>query len=337
MKNSSKNLLLAIILSAIISTPFVANAASEWISTDSIGRFEYDANKDGIPDVAIDSKDVDKINDAENTNATNISNLQSKYNSLITSINTVQSQVNTISSSGTATAKDISTGRTAFIKGNLVTGTMPDNGMQDATLTPSDNSYTVKQGYSSGGKIVVNSGLPTNVISEQATNSNGNKLYYTDATAQVNKDLTKITTTTNSYPVLYLAAISGNLSAGSASWIDGILIKGTGTDNNAFYNAGYIAGQKNNNSNLKISYIYHHHTSSCLKTGTCYVTYSESQSGGKTWITEHHSSCGQAARGVDWKDGSSGYSGNYSNHTHTYQYYGCGKTDGQIESATIVY
>ena len=124
MKNKyNRNLLLAIMLTAITTSPFIANAASGWLSTDSTGRFEYDANEDGTSDVIIDSKDVDKISNAENTNAANISNLQSKYNSLITSLDTTQSQVDTISNSGTATASDIGEGLTAVVKGNLITGT----------------------------------------------------------------------------------------------------------------------------------------------------------------------------------------------------------------------
>ena len=119
----NKNLSLFLASIMMMSVPFAANAASGWLSTDSTGRFEYDENEDGIPDVAIDSKDVDKISNAENNNATNISNLQSKYNSLITSLNTAQTQVDNISSSGTANASNLDKGMTAIVKGNLITGT----------------------------------------------------------------------------------------------------------------------------------------------------------------------------------------------------------------------
>ena len=122
-KYYGKNFLIAATLTIIVSSPFIANAASEWITTSSVGRFEYDTDKDGTPDVAIDSKDVDKISNAENNNATNISNLQSKYNSLITSLNTAQTQVDNISSSGTANASNLDKGMTAIVKGNLITGT----------------------------------------------------------------------------------------------------------------------------------------------------------------------------------------------------------------------
>ena len=82
----NKNFVLAVTLTVMTISPFVVNAASRWISTDSIGRLEYDSNKNGTSDVIIDSGDVNKLSQAENTNATDINSLQSKYESLITSL-----------------------------------------------------------------------------------------------------------------------------------------------------------------------------------------------------------------------------------------------------------
>ena len=78
------------------------------------------------------------------------------------------------------------------------------------------------------------------------------------------------------------AAIADNLSAGTAAWVNGELIKGTGRDNEDFYNRGFeegnaqgyeqgykqgyaqgvVDGQQNIMSNLQITYTYHTHTGS---------------------------------------------------------------------------
>ena len=139
-KKYSNNFLIAIALTLIVSSPFIANAASEWLSTDSIGRFEYDANKDGAPDVVIDAGDIDKLSQAENTNVADINSLQSKYNSLIVSLDTAQKQVDTIANSGTATAADINQGMTAIVKGNLITGTRTLAAETPGTATASNIS-----------------------------------------------------------------------------------------------------------------------------------------------------------------------------------------------------
>ena len=59
--------------------------------------------------------------------------------------------------SATATAAQILTGQTAYVSGNKVTGTMPDNGAKTASLN-CGGSYTIPAGYHNGsGKVTANS------------------------------------------------------------------------------------------------------------------------------------------------------------------------------------
>ena len=68
----------------------------------------------------------------------------------------------------------------------------------------------------------------------QATDDEGNLLYYETEEAQANKDLFSLTTTDTGFPAYYQAANANNLSAGTAAWVDGTLIKGNGSDNAAY-------------------------------------------------------------------------------------------------------
>ena len=116
-----------IIASIILITPVIANAASPSLSPDSTGRFEYDMNNDGFPDIVLDSGDLLKISNSEDKNATDISELQSKYNTIVSSLDDAKNQLEIIATSGTATAANISKGKTAWVNGELITGTGEDN------------------------------------------------------------------------------------------------------------------------------------------------------------------------------------------------------------------
>lgn len=105
---------------------------------------------------------------------------------------------------------------------------------------------------------------------------------------------------------------------------------------NSYYNLGYSDGLAKIN-NASVSYTYHSHSDSCYATESCRATPSERVIGSKTWIGYSHSACGQAWAGIDWKEGSSGYSGNYYEYSHEYKYLVCGKNEGDIEEAVITY
>ena len=72
----------------------------------------------------------------------------------------------------------------------------------------------------------------------QALNNNGEALYYKDQAASEARDLTQTCTDDTGYPVYYQSATAANLTAGSAAYIDGKLILGTGADNDAYLDLG---------------------------------------------------------------------------------------------------
>ena len=58
----------------------------------------------------------------------------------------------------TATAAEILSGKTAYNKGNKVTGTMKNNGAVKGTISTKTGAYTVPQGYHDGsGKVQIDS------------------------------------------------------------------------------------------------------------------------------------------------------------------------------------
>lgn len=136
-------------------------------------------------------------------------------------------------------------------------------------------------------------------------------------------------------------ATENSLSAGTAAWIDGELILGTGADNEAYYNQGYIDGfNQKQNSNASVQYIYHRHSETCgPRTCTVTITYSGTfphPANPNIMIAEvhtRHSSCGRATV-TEYKTPPNVPSG--WSQTHTY-YVNCNKSEGQLEGATIVW
>lgn len=167
------------------------------------------------------------------------------------------------------------------------------------------------------------------------------------------------------------AADADKMSLGSAAWVDGALLIGTGVDNNFYYNQGYTKGWADGYDekldNIDIEYVYHVHTGSPDSGGGCYsqpinepiyktCRVSEggcegggtSDSGGDYCTCEYevtHSACGQQP----WR-GTRRHRNppHYGPATYTHEYIdgyrftgkyalGCGKTEQTIESATIVF
>lgn len=76
------------------------------------------------------------------------------------------------------------------------------------------------------------------LLRTQAKNKNGEPLFYKSKEAQNEKNLRLVTTTDTGFPVYYQPVLADNLSAGTAAWVDGSLIKGNGADNAAYYDLG---------------------------------------------------------------------------------------------------
>lgn len=69
------------------------------------------------------------------------------------------------SSGATATAAEILSGKKAGIKGDLVTGTMKNNGAVTGTISAKTEQYTVPQGYHDGsGKVGISSTEQAKII-----------------------------------------------------------------------------------------------------------------------------------------------------------------------------
>ena len=65
----------------------------------------------------------------------------------------------------TASAAEILKGKTAYNKGNKVTGTMVNNGAVSGTISNKDEEYTVPQGFHDGsGKVSINSTERSKII-----------------------------------------------------------------------------------------------------------------------------------------------------------------------------
>lgn len=67
-------------------------------------------------------------------------------------------------------------------------------------------------------------------------------------------------------------ATEANLTAGTAAWVDGQYIVGTGSDNNSYYALGYTTGVAESLNSANIQYTYHTHTGNSSSKGGCYTT-----------------------------------------------------------------
>lgn len=66
----------------------------------------------------------------------------------------------------TATAAEILSGKTAYNKGNKITGSMKNNGAVSGTISTKSGAYTVPQGYHDGsGKVAISSTEQAKLIS----------------------------------------------------------------------------------------------------------------------------------------------------------------------------
>ena len=182
------------------------------------------------------------------------------------------------------------------------------------------------------------------VYQTQATDGSGNPWYFANEEAKNNGDHLNITTSDTGFPLYYKEANVGNLSAGYAAWVNGVLIKGTGEDNrNSWsngYNEGYTKGVADALGKVNIVYSYHSHAGSASQVGGCYgnltgtrpvycgcehYVYDKDENGHTRCANCHHN------HGGDTCDAVRSYT------SYTYIGLVCGKTEQTIESATIIY
>lgn len=178
----------------------------------------------------------------------------------------------------------------------------------------------------------------------QATDGSGNPWYFENEEAKNNDERLNITTSDTGYPLYYKEANVGNLSAGYAAWVNGVLVKGNGEDNriswNNGYNEGYSKGVADALGKVNIVYSYHSHTGNSSQVGACY--------GNLTGTRPVYCGCEHYVYDKD-ENGHTRCANCYHNHggdkcnavrsytSYTYIGLVCGKTEQTIESATIIY
>lgn len=196
----------------------------------------------------------------------------------------------------------------------------------------------------------------------QAVDKEGNALFYLTEEVAANKDLLKTTTENTGYAVCYQPVTAENLTAGSAAWVNGQLIKGNGGDNASSYAQGFVDGQANVTDNLDITYTYHYHEGDATNGGGCYERVTASRVCGSIYLKREYYrggtchamcnsyyaeeyACSNCGAVTGWRCGGGGNScgnmggqigGNHVITTTSWQST-CGYTQGQILTATITY
>lgn len=196
----------------------------------------------------------------------------------------------------------------------------------------------------------------------QAVDRTGNTLFYVNQDAADNQNLLQTTTQDTGFAVCYKPISAENLTAGTAAWVDGHLIRGNGGDNASSYAQGFVDGQANVMDNLNVTYTYHYHEGDAENGGGCYEKVTSSETCGAITLKREYyrgntchalcnsyyaeeyecSGCGAV---MGWRCAGGGNScgsmggqigGNHMITANSWEP-ACGYAQGQILTATIVY
>lgn len=223
---------------------------------------------------------------------------------------------------------------TYFKKDGTITYDNEENEVNTEDLKTAVSLGSIRQGIISSQSVEFIKDL-------QATDKDEKLLFYQSEEAKDNKDDLNITTIDTGFPLYYEEAAANNLSAGSAAWVNGVLIKGNGEDNRISwqngYNEGYSKGVADSLSKVEVVYTYHKHTGNCygpvqgvrpIRCGCTQYVFTDSLPG-----YQGIASCANCKHNHPGEtcSGTKGYE------SYTYTGLVCGKTEQTIESATIVY
>lgn len=122
-------------------------------------------------------------------------------------------------SDATATEGNILNGQTAYVKGDLVTGDMPNNGAYSQTITAVAQVVSIPEGYHNGtGKVQISTESQETLVSGNI--KNGVTILGVSGEANVND-----TTLPDG------GAAAGDILTGKKGWVNGALVTGTMASN----------------------------------------------------------------------------------------------------------
>jgi hypothetical protein len=119
-------------------------------------------------------------------------------------------------SDATATAADISSGKTAYVNGSKITGSMSNKGAVNATVAPG-GTYTIPAGYHNGSGKVTASSCPSCIVSATFIDSGD---FSSNKTKTIHAEV-------GAYYLLYKGATTNAISSDSFSGCDILLIERT--------------------------------------------------------------------------------------------------------------